>query len=132
MPLHGVTKLKKSDVESVYADLRSSMDEDTHGLVEAAENYRLISAGALSLLKMILEQGIEEDQHKQLNLYIVESKGQIFVVKAENLQAVKDMVFLEEVNDDDLFETWEDEYSISKIKLGSLSDSGIVFEKGLD
>lgn len=52
--------MDRKRVERVYQDLANSFNEPTTSLFEASENYRLVAAGSLALLRQILELGLED------------------------------------------------------------------------
>lgn len=52
--------MDKKRVDRMYQDLANSFNEPTTSLVEASENYRLVAAGSLALLRQILELGLED------------------------------------------------------------------------
>lgn len=52
--------MEKKQVERMYQDLANSFNEPTTSLVEASENYRLVAAGSLTLIRQILQLGLED------------------------------------------------------------------------
>lgn len=56
----GVRHVKKEQVEKIYNDLVDSFNEPATGLIKRSENYRLVAAGSLTLIRQILQLGLED------------------------------------------------------------------------
>ena len=54
--------MKKSEVESIYKDLMESLKDTPDNPIEALENVTFVSQGALTVIKQILQNGIEMDK----------------------------------------------------------------------
>lgn len=52
--------MKKEQVEKIYNDLVDSFNEPATGLIKRSENYRLVAAGSLTLIRQILQLGLED------------------------------------------------------------------------
>ena len=54
--------MKKSEVESMYKDLRESLDDTPDNPIGALENVTLVAYGALTVISQILYKGIDIDK----------------------------------------------------------------------
>lgn len=54
--------MKKSEVESMYKDLMESLKDTSDNPIEELENVTLVAQGALTVIKQILQDGIEMDK----------------------------------------------------------------------
>lgn len=56
--------MKKSEVESMYKDLMESLKDTPDSPIEALENVTFVAQGALTVIKQILQDGIEMDKQE--------------------------------------------------------------------